>query len=164
VSGLAAGWFLQGPEISLGFFIPAGLTVVLTACVAAGGVFLDFLERMQDRAWAERLNPVAKLGFVLLLGEIVSILSYCDIHDRLLTSARRWSVEQTALIERWREIHGRYPSDLADVADVAEGPRLLRVGDLRYGANDDEYWFELSTGLMGLWQWSSSERVWRFDD
>ncbi len=164
LGGVVAAWFMQGQTLTFVQLLLAASAFVFFGLAGVAGLIAAFVARWLHGGWRRPLSPVTRLALVLAGAAFLSFFCGGSLHYRLVESAKRWSLEQVSRIDRYREVHGAYPSQLKEVVDLADAPRLVRKGDLHYSVVLDQYGFELYTSPMGGWYWDSTAREWELYD
>lgn len=167
IAAVASAWLLQGYLVHFGYFLSTILIGLLTGIVMVAA-FLGSLGAwafgQRGRPWSSRLRRVGLIALVIHGSAIGSLILAMDTRHRLEASAKAWATEQVPAIERYRESFGTYPRSLEETTDLSDSPRLVRNGDLLYTGDPQRFSFDLRTGLISGWWWSSDSREWGYYD
>jgi hypothetical protein len=76
-------------------------------------------------------------------------------------AAKHWCEARIENVERFRAANGRLPTKLAEIADTASGPLLVRDGSTQFHTSGDNYSFEIDYPLPDDYaNWNSTRHCW----
>jgi hypothetical protein len=164
VCGLVVAWFAGSfAHFMLGLAMVAA-SVTLALLGLAGWIVVRLARRERARAIEARLCRAAFLCLVFATAQIPAFLGGMAVVHAQVTSAKIWCEALALRLEDFRASTGAYPSELAQLGEGLDPPKLCRDGGLLYSVLPGGEGYHLDffdrTSWLSSWIYSSRTRDW----